>query len=121
MFIDPFFNIMQFLFPIFFLLIFVVIIFTLIKGIKEWNYNNKQPIVPVTATIVSKRTSVSHRHGTENHMSTTSTTYYVTFEYTNGQRQEFHVNGTEYGLLSEGDKGTLSFQGTRFIDFKREF
>lgn len=54
-------------------------------------------------------------------MSTTSTTYYVTFEYTNGQRQEFHVDGTQYGLLAEGDKGTLSFQGTRFIDFKREF
>lgn len=121
MFIDPFFNIMQFLVPIFFLLIFGVIIFTLIKDIKEWSYNNKQPIVPVTATIVSKRTSVSHRHRTSNQISTTSTTYYVTFEYTNGQRQEFHVNGTQYGLLAEGDRGTLSFQGTRFIDFKREF
>lgn len=121
MFIDPFFNIMQFLFPIFFLLIFSIVIFTLIKNIKEWSYNNKQPIIPVTATIISKRASVSHRHGNGNHISTTSTTYYVTFEYTNGQRQEFHVDGTQYGLLAEGDKGTLSFQGTRFIDFKREF
>lgn len=121
MFIDPFFNIMQFLSPIFFLLIFGAFIFTLIKDVKEWSYNNKQPIVPVIATIISKRTSVSHRHGNKNHMSTNSTTYYVTFEYTNGQRQEFHVDGTQYGLLAEGDKGILSFQGTRFIDFKREF
>lgn len=59
MFIDPFFNIMQFLFPMFFLLIFGIVIFTLIKNIKEWSYNNKQPIVPVTATIVSKLTLIS--------------------------------------------------------------
>ena len=82
MFIDPFFNIMQFLFPIFFLLIFGVFIFTLIKGVKEWSYNNKQPIVPVIATIISKRASVSHHHGNENHMSTNSTTYYVCLLYT---------------------------------------
>ena len=56
MFIDPFFNIMQFLSPIFFLLIFGAFIFTLIKDVKEWSYNNKQPIVPVIATIISKRT-----------------------------------------------------------------
>lgn len=59
MFIDPFFNIMQFLSPIFFLLIFGAFIFTLIKDVKEWSYNNKQPIVPVTATIVSKLTHLS--------------------------------------------------------------
>lgn len=41
--------------------------------------------------------------------------------FTNGQRQEFHVTGTQYSLLAESDKGTLSFQGTRFIDFKRKF
>lgn len=119
MFIDPFFSIMNIIFPIFFIGIFGVILFTIIKGIKEWNYNNKQPIIPVEARIVSKRSSTSHHTHGENHMTTTSTSYYVTFEYSNGSRQEFHVSGTEFGLLAEGDKGILSFQGTRFIDFKR--
>lgn len=117
---SPFFNIMEFIFPLVFLTILGTFIFILIKNIKEWNYNNKQPIIPVNALIVSKRASVSHNHSGENHISSTSTTYYVTFEYDNGQRQEFHVSGSQYGLLAEGDTGTLSFQGTRFIDFKRQ-
>lgn len=117
---SPFFNIIEFVFPLFFLTIIGIFIFTLIKNIKEWNYNNKQPIIPVNAIIVSKRASVSHSHGGENHISSASTTYYVTFEYDNGQRQEFHVSGSQYGLLAEGDIGTLSFQGTRFIDFNRK-
>ena len=119
-FISPFFSIMGFMFPLVFLTILGVFIFTLIKTIKEWSYNNKQPIVPVNALIVSKRASVSHNHNGENHISSTSTTYYVTFEYSNGQRQEFRVSGSQYGLLAEGDLGILSFQGTRFIDFKRD-
>ena len=34
-------------------------------------------------------------------------------------RSEFHVSGKEYGMLAEGDIGTLTFQGTRYIDFTR--
>lgn len=31
----------------------------------------------------------------------------------------FSVNGSEYGVLAEGDFGRLSFQGTRYLDFER--
>ena len=68
--------------------------------------------------MVAKRASVSHHHH-ENHMST-STTYYVTFEFINKERLELRLSGREYGLLAEGDRGILSFQGSRFIDFKRK-
>ncbi len=47
------------------------------------------------------------------------TNYYLTFEW-NGQRREFHVKYHEYGLLTEGDKGTLAFQGTRMLSFERK-
>ena len=30
-----------------------------------------------------------------------------------------HVSGTEYGMLSEGDTGRLTFQGTRYLSFER--
>ena len=43
-----------------------------------------------------------------------STTYYVTFQVESGDRMEMSVSGSEYGTLAEGDKGTLTFQGTRF-------
>ena len=112
------FNLFSFIFPIFFIVFIGFFIFAIVKNIKEWSYNNKQPITPVEATIVSKRASVSHNNH-ENHMST-STTYYTTFEFINGERLELKMSGREYGLLAEGDKGILSFQGTRFIDFKRK-
>lgn len=32
---------------------------------------------------------------------------------------ELSVSGTEYGMLTEGDVGKLTFQGTRYIEFDR--
>lgn len=111
------FNFFDVIFPIFFLAFFGFITFSIIRGVKEWSYNNKQPIVPVEATIISKRESVSH-HNHDGHMSN-STTYYVGFEFVNGERIEFSIPGRKYGLMGEGDRGTLTFQGSRFISFER--
>ena len=111
------------MFSLVFILIFGMIIFSIIKGISEWSSNNKQPIIPVDSTVAAKRISVSHHnHNTGDNMmhTSTSTTYYVTFEFENGERLELKVSGKEYGLISEGDKGILSFQGTRFISFERK-
>ena len=33
---------------------------------------------------------------------------------------ELHVSGFEYGQLAEGDRGQLSFQGTRYLGFVRQ-
>lgn len=51
---------------------------------------------------------------------TISTTYYVTFQVESGDRMEMSVSGSEYGTLAKGDKGKLTFQGTRFLTFNRE-
>ena len=47
------------------------------------------------------------------------TSYYVTFQVESGDRMEFSVSGAEYGMLIEGDRGRLSFQGTRYLGFER--
>lgn len=120
------FNFFDIMFPFMFVTIFVIvigaIIFTIINGIREWSSNNKQPILNVDAVIVSKRTNTSrHHHNNNGHGHTsTSTTYYVTFEVQSGDRMEFVVSGKEYGMLAEGDKGNLIFQGTRYHGFDRE-
>lgn len=118
------FNLMSFIFPLFFLVFFGLLIFSVVRGVKQWSYNNKQPIIPVQATIVSKRMSVSHHNhhdaNTNMNSTSTSTTYYITFEFSNGERVEFVVSGYDYGMMVEGDKGTLTFQGTRFKGFVRE-
>ena len=113
------FNIM---FTIVFVLVTGTFVVILVKGISEWNKNNHSPRLTVPATIIAKRTNVSrHRHGGANghHHHHTSTTYYVTFQVDSGDRMEFHISGQEYGLLIEGDKGNLSFQGTRYLGFER--
>ena len=50
---------------------------------------------------------------------TTDSTYYVTFQVESGDRMELRVSGPEYGMLIEGDHGTLTFQGTRYLGFER--
>ena len=49
----------------------------------------------------------------------TSTRYYVTFQVESGDRMEFSVSGPEYGMLAEGDRGKLTFQGTRYLSFEQ--
>lgn len=112
------FGFISVMFPIMFILVFGIIIVSFIKGFSEWSSNNKQPIIPVEVRVISKRISVTHNNS-QNHLST-YTTYYVTFEFENNERLELKVPGKEYGLMVEGDTGTLSFQGTRFISFIRK-
>ena len=116
------------LFQIMFSLVFFLVIGTFMviagKGIQEWNKNNHSPRLTVPATVVAKRTNVSHHHhnhgGTGMHHTTHSTTYYVTFQVESGDRMELHVAGHEFGMLIEGDRGDLTFQGTRYLGFERK-
>lgn len=117
------FDMFHIMFTIVFVLVIGMFIVTIIKGIGQWNKNNNSPKLTVPATVVAKRTNVSrHHHGgaDHHHHTTTSTTYYVTFQVESGDRMELHVAGHEYGLLIEGDKGKLSFQGTRYLGFERQ-
>lgn len=115
------FNIFGILFIIGFVLVFSVFITIFIKGIRQWNKNNKSPRLTVPATLIAKRTNVSsHHHGGDHHHHHTSTSYYATFQVESGDRMEFLISGQEYGLLMEGDRGNLSFQGTRYLGFARQ-
>lgn len=100
-------------------LVLGIFIFVFVKLITQWNRNNNSPRLTVPARIVAKRTNVSHHHHGTNHMSTHSTSYYVTFQVESGDRMELHVNGTEFGMVVEGDEGKLTFQGTRYLGFER--
>ncbi|MEK4129513.1 DUF2500 domain-containing protein [Solibacillus sp. FSL W8-0474] len=105
-------DIMFSIFPIFFGIIFIAIIFILISNIKEGIKNNNSPLLTVPAEVVSKRIHVQGDNS--------QTTYYVTFEVQSGDRMELKVKGNEYGMLVEQDLGLLSFQGTRYISFERQ-
>ena len=118
------FTIFQIMFTLVFVIVIGMFIVVAVKGISQWNKNNHSPRLTVPATIVAKRTNVSHHHhhnhgGTGMHHTSTSTSYYVTFQVESGDRMELHVAGSEYGMLIEGDHGNLTFQGTRYLGFER--
>lgn len=95
-----------------------------VQMIAQNRWNARQPVLSTPARVVTKRTSVSssaHSTGPDTPpMSSTSTSYYATFESPDGERRELPVPGKEYGLLVEGDQGTLSTQGTWYKGFVRE-
>lgn len=112
----------QVMFFLVFGLILCIALFTIIKGLTQWSQNNNSPRLTVPATVVAKRTQVTHhhhQHGNAGMHMTHSTTYYATFQVESGDRMELHLSGTEYGMLAEGDIGMLAFQGTRYLGFER--
>lgn len=114
------FGLFGIMFSVVFLMVMGMIVVTVVKGISQWNKNNHSPRLTVPATVVAKRANVSHHSGAgEHHHHHTSTSYYVTFQVDSGDRMELHMSGQEYGLLVEGDRGNLSFQGTRYLGFER--
>lgn len=123
-------NMLFNIFPIFFFavfaVVFVVIISTAVKAVKEKRANDASPVLEVEATVSAKRTHVSgvSNWGTDGDLSSgglrSYTTYYVTFQVRSGDRMELQVSDRDYGQLVEGDFGKLTFQGTRYLEFKRE-
>ncbi len=98
------------------------------RGLYVWMKNNRSPQETVNARVVAKRMKVSGHggHAVVRNASTlhtvhssTDTWYFVTFELENGRRLEFRVKDPEYGMLAEGDRGRLSYQGTRYLGFDR--
>lgn len=104
-----------------FVVVFGTIIVRSVSGAKEWKKNNDSPILTVDASVVAKRTDVHYHHNNtnQNMHSSSSTTYYATFEVESSDRMELRMQGNQYGMLVEGDKGKLTFQGTRYLEFKR--
>lgn len=100
-------------FALVFCLILGIICFKIGQEIMICVKNSKALQEEIQARIISKRTHVS---GNE----VTRTSYYITFELQDGQRLEVPVKGEVFGILAEGDRGSLVHKGTRFIDFKRQ-
>lgn len=115
------------MFLVVFILIFLAVIgifvYIIVRNVGQWNKNNHSPRLTVNARIVGKRMDITNRHRTcmgGTMYTPSSTWYYVTFQFDSGDRMEFPVNAFQYGMMSEGDYGQLTFQGTRCIDFKRQ-
>lgn len=113
------FQIVSIMSTLVFLLVIGVVIAALIRSVTQWSKNEKSPRLTVEASVVAKRTSHRRTMSDEHHVGRDYTNYYATFQFESGDRLELELKGHEYGLLVEGDKGKLTFQGTRYLGFER--
>ena len=108
-------GIMFDVFPILFFLAFAFIIgmfiSVFVNGARENRKNDQSPRLTTEATVVTKRTHVQGDHS--------HTTYFATFQFPSGDRLELKIPHNQFGYLVEGDRGNLTFQGTRFLSFDR--
>ncbi|MBY0009741.1 DUF2500 domain-containing protein [Paenibacillus typhae] len=106
--------------PIFLVVMIGIVAVSAGRGLFQWSRNNSSPLLTIPARIVSKRSEVRQQQlQDDNQSSRTSTTYYLTYELQDGERMEFKVDGSEFGMSAEGDRGLLTYQGTRYHGFQR--
>lgn len=105
-------------FPLFGVVFLGILVVTLggsiIKTLGEQGRNQAAPVLSAEAHVVTKRAEVRSRGKSH------ATDYYATFGLDSGARVEFELSGEEYGLLAEGDRGELRYQGTWFLGFNRQ-
>ena len=97
------------------MLLIGLILYFIVKQASDRREYNRAPEVTVNATVVTKRQEYYHHADSASH-----TDYYVCFQMEGGDRVELSLEGQEYGLLAEGDRGKLTFKGTRYLRFERE-
>lgn len=113
------------LFPIIFLLVLGFIIFQILRNVGESISNSQKPRETAHVQVLDKRAHVwssgsMHHSGTGiHHGGGSRTSYYVTFQFENGERREYIVPARLYGQIVAGDVGTLTWQGTAFREFQR--
>lgn len=107
------FDSFQIIFFIIFAFIAIVIFFSIFGNINEKAKNSSLPILTVDANVLTKRMEIMGHNRSY-------TEYYITFEVESGDRIELRTPAKEYGIIVEGDRGHLTFQGTKYKNFERE-
>lgn len=123
------FSLVQGFIWLFFAVVIGVMIYTIVKNTVPKVKNAQAPEVSAAAEISDKRIELSgggsSMIGTGPDTFTSSSSpvhqrHFVTFEQPDGTRFELEIPASEYGLLSVGDRGTVSMRGTQYLGFSRE-
>ena len=88
-----------------FLIIIVLICMVDANTIICWFKNNRAPVHSMGASVLTKEINENK--------------YYVCFGLEDGQMKRFSIDYYAYISLNEGEKGILTYQGTRFIRYDR--
>lgn len=99
-----------------FTLVFGGFLYIIIRGLTMWISNNAAELARRTCKVIDKRTEVWGGSGD----SSANTNYYITFEFEDRTRIELYVRPQQFGLITIGDAGELTYQGKRFKQFNRD-
>ena len=113
------FQVVNIMSTLIFLMVMGMMIGALVHNISRWSKNEKSPRLTVEANVVAKRTAHRRTMSNKRYSGRDYTNYYATFQFESGDRLELELQGREYGMIVEGDKGKLTFQGTRYLGFER--
>ena len=114
--------------PLFFIVIIILIVvaasFRFVQQRREKADNDAAPLVQKQVVVSNKREKpLNDRRSRQQEVSPagTSMRYEVSFKpQSGGLEQTFRLDARQYHALTVGDKGTLSYKGSRFIDFTAE-
>lgn len=114
--------------PLFFIVIIVLIVvaasFRFVQQRREKADNDAAPLVQKQVVVSNKREKpLNDRRSRQQEVSPagTSMRYEAIFKpQSGGLEQTFRLDARQYHALTVGDKGTLSYKGSRFIDFTAE-
>ena len=114
--------------PLFFIVIIVLIVvaasFRFVQQRREKADNDAAPLVQKQVVVSNKREKpLNDRRSRQQQVSPagTSMRYEASFKpQSGGLEQTFRLDARQYHALTVGDKGTLSYKGSRFIDFTAE-
>ena len=115
---DPMFGTFQWIFLVIIILSMVIRLLVIPANTGQstralkWQ-NRNMPTTRNSAMIIAKRVVHGRVLGTVN------TKNYATFELPDGERLELEVIGSDFGIMKEGDAGTLVRKGTYYLDFVR--
>ncbi|CAM7741065.1 DUF2500 domain-containing protein [Citrobacter freundii] len=114
--------------PLFFIVIIILIVvaasFRFVQQRREKADNDAAPLVQKQVVVSNKREKpLNDRRSRQQEVSPagTSMRYEASFKPQNGGlEQAFRLDAQQYHALTVGDKGTLSYKGSRFVDFTLE-
>ncbi|EPK0412125.1 DUF2500 domain-containing protein [Citrobacter freundii] len=114
--------------PLFFIVIIILIVvaasFRFVQQRREKADNDAAPLVQKQVVVSNKREKpLNDRRSRQQEVSPagTSMRYEASFKTQNGGlEQTFRLDAQQYHALTVGDKGTLSYKGSRFVDFTLE-
>lgn len=112
------------------MLVLIIAIFTAIffRCIFEWTINKCSAMESVDAFVVAKQQGMIQQQipnagdATGGHGFTLQEQpwYKITFRMTDSTEKEFNVDNKSFRELKEGEKGILTYQGTRYLGFKKD-